>query len=236
MSPDDAKKIAYISPASLHLPPERVSGMFKGFPRTYIVAGGAERILDEIRTLKCRMIRDLNMPGETANIDPTSRRPDGTFPWVVYDEVEDGVHDFLTIHWHQPEVDDTWVRIADWMQFLMLPETLTPAAARSRANSFTDTISDEVSSDSDSDGPATPKSALGLQLFRRPLLQRMFSISGSTTSVSTLSSSPTLIGGEIGASSLKEYEIQPKDTSSSFFNRLYPAIPLPLPVEVQVQA
>jgi len=110
MGLEEGRQNPYISPASLSIKPERLQGMFNNFPRTYIVAGGAERILDEIRTLKDRMIKDLNSEdGEDEDEDETKSR------WVVYDEVEDSVHDFLMFPWHQPEVNDTFRRINHWI-------------------------------------------------------------------------------------------------------------------------
>ena len=64
----------YISPASLH-PLTKAS--FTGFPRTFIQAGGAERLLDSIRTLRDKMVADM---GEDE---------------VTYYEAPDGVHDCL---------------------------------------------------------------------------------------------------------------------------------------------
>ena len=64
----------YISPASLH-PLAKAS--FTGFPRTFIQAGGAERLLDSIRTLRDKMVADM---GEDE---------------VTYYEAPDGVHDCL---------------------------------------------------------------------------------------------------------------------------------------------
>ncbi|KAI5980680.1 hypothetical protein EDD15DRAFT_2346224, partial [Pisolithus albus] len=46
----------YISPASLY---PSVVARFNGFPRTFITAGGAERLLDQIRTLKDKMVADM---------------------------------------------------------------------------------------------------------------------------------------------------------------------------------
>jgi len=86
----------YISPASLH---PSMSISFKGFPKTFIVAGGAEVLLDQIRTLKDRMVKDL---GEK----------------VKYYEAKDSVHDYLVFEWHEPERTNTLLEIAKWVEGL----------------------------------------------------------------------------------------------------------------------
>lgn len=77
--PDAANSNPYLSPASLdrsmNVDGREVS--FKGFPKTFMVVGDAELSLDEVRTLKSKMIQDL---GEG---------------WVGYHESKDAVHDFV---------------------------------------------------------------------------------------------------------------------------------------------
>jgi acetyl esterase/lipase len=85
----------YISPASLH---PSMSVDFKGFPKTFIVAGGAEVLRDQIRTLKDRMLKDL---GEEN---------------LKYYEAEDSMHDYLALTWHEPERTDTYNALAKWIQ------------------------------------------------------------------------------------------------------------------------
>ncbi|KAJ7839810.1 alpha/beta hydrolase fold-domain-containing protein [Mycena olivaceomarginata] len=88
-----AETNTYISPASRHL--DNVS--FAGFPRTFISAGGAEILLDSIRTLNERMSRDL---GEG----------------VRYLEAADSVHDFLLIpKLQEPQRGETLAAIAEWV-------------------------------------------------------------------------------------------------------------------------
>lgn len=84
----------YISPASLH-PAMTVD--FKGFPRTFIVAGGAEVLLDQIRTFRDRMAKDLDDEH------------------LKYLEAEDGIHDYIVFEWHEPERTDTLRQIAKWV-------------------------------------------------------------------------------------------------------------------------
>jgi acetyl esterase/lipase len=85
----------YISPASLH---PSMSISFKNFPKTFVVAGGAEVLRDQIRTLKDRMRKDLG--DENVN----------------YYEATDGIHDYLVFNWHEPERTDTLKEIAKWIQ------------------------------------------------------------------------------------------------------------------------
>ncbi len=92
----------YISPASLH--PSMVID-FKDFPRTFIAAGGAEILLDSIRTLRDRFFKDL---GEGNG----SKEGEGK---VRYYEAPDGVHDYLVFPWYQPERKETLEAIAEWV-------------------------------------------------------------------------------------------------------------------------
>ncbi|KAF8219895.1 endoplasmic reticulum protein [Tricholoma matsutake] len=85
----------YISPASLH-PSMKVN--FRGFPKTFITAGGAEVLLDQIRTFKERMLKDLGKEN------------------VSYYEAKDGVHDYLVFSWHEPETTDTFRELAKWIR------------------------------------------------------------------------------------------------------------------------
>jgi acetyl esterase/lipase len=86
----------YISPASLS-----VTASFTGFPRTFIIAGGAERLYDIIITLKNRMVADMGEGGG-----------DGQ---VTYYEGPDAVHDYIAFAWFDPETTDTLQAIAEWL-------------------------------------------------------------------------------------------------------------------------
>ena len=97
-----AETSPYLSPASLH-PSLHVD--FKKFPRTFIVGGGAEVLIDQIRTLKDRMIKDL---GEGDGVDGSEGK-------VHYHEVPDGIHDYLVFPWHEPERSDTLKKINKWV-------------------------------------------------------------------------------------------------------------------------
>jgi len=92
----------YVSPASLD-PSFEIS--FKGFPRTFIIGGGAELLLDCIRTLKERMIKDL---GEGDGV----KEGDGK---VRYYEAPDAVHDYLCFQWSEPERSQTFQAINAWL-------------------------------------------------------------------------------------------------------------------------
>ena len=84
----------YMSPASLS---PFVQARFNGFPRTLIVAGGAERFLDQIITLRDRMMKDMGEPGQ-----------------VMYHEGADGVHAFI-IYPSQPGRPAALKAIQDWL-------------------------------------------------------------------------------------------------------------------------
>jgi acetyl esterase/lipase len=93
----------YISPASLH--PGLVVD-FKKFPRTFIIAGGAEILYDAIKTYKDRMVADL---GEGNGVKPNEGK-------VRYHEAPDAIHDYLAFPWHEPERTDTLREINEWVK------------------------------------------------------------------------------------------------------------------------
>jgi acetyl esterase/lipase len=95
MGPHGIKAIdtnEYISPASLNIP--HVS--FVGFPRTFIVSGGAETLLDQIRTLRDRMVKDLGSA-------------------VIYYEGQDGIHNYPCFHFFEPLRSNTLGMIGRWI-------------------------------------------------------------------------------------------------------------------------
>ena len=83
----------YISPASVH---PLANARFMGFPRTFIQAGGAERMIDSIRTLRDKMVADM---GDDR---------------VTYYEAPDGVHDYLVFPW-SPAGPSTLKAIQKWI-------------------------------------------------------------------------------------------------------------------------
>lgn len=98
--PEEARKIAYINPSSLELDEEYTATMFEGFPPTYIVYGGAEVLVDEIRTLYERMSKSLGADR------------------VNKDEVPDAIHDFAVLEIWEPEWSQSHKRIASWLSSL----------------------------------------------------------------------------------------------------------------------
>jgi acetyl esterase/lipase len=83
----------YISPASLH---PSVQAHFRGFPRTFIVAGAVEMLLDQIQTLRRKMVSEMG-EGE-----------------VTYFEAPDAVHDYLIFDKH-PHRSATYNAITTWL-------------------------------------------------------------------------------------------------------------------------
>jgi len=93
---DGPKKNPYLSPASIGTDIESTIS-FKGFPETFLVSGGVERLRDSVRTLKQRMVRDLGEGMVTAY------------------EAPDGVHDFLAFTWHEPERTEVLGLLSSWV-------------------------------------------------------------------------------------------------------------------------
>ncbi|KAI0753228.1 alpha/beta-hydrolase [Daedaleopsis nitida] len=91
-----AQTSRYVSPVSLDCKPE--TGLFEGFPETYVVAGGAERLLDDSKALIARMRADRVS--------------------VVEDIPPDAVHDFLVFTWHDPERTEVLKRVSRWIDMM----------------------------------------------------------------------------------------------------------------------
>ncbi|KAF9501579.1 alpha/beta-hydrolase [Pleurotus eryngii] len=81
------------------------TSLFNGFPRTFIVVGGAETLYDQIKTFIDRMVSDLGH-GDGVKDD------EGKVAWY---EAPDAVHDFLIFAWHEPERTDALKAIAAWI-------------------------------------------------------------------------------------------------------------------------
>ena len=94
VGPHDAKTNVYIAPGSQYLE-GKVS--FKGFPRTFMSAGGKERLRDTIRLLRDRFIKDL---GEEN---------------VTYIEPAETVHMYTAFPFMEPERSDTFRQIDEWI-------------------------------------------------------------------------------------------------------------------------
>ncbi|KAJ3572736.1 hypothetical protein NP233_g2894 [Leucocoprinus birnbaumii] len=96
LGPDNlsaASSDPYISPSSLDLP----KPSFKNFPRTLMIAGGAELQYDMMQTLRNRMAEDMGDDLE-------------------YYEVPDAIHDFICMEWYEPERTTSLRKIAEWVR------------------------------------------------------------------------------------------------------------------------
>ncbi|KIJ38888.1 hypothetical protein M422DRAFT_32962 [Sphaerobolus stellatus SS14] len=95
----DAETNPYLSPSSKHV--EGLEGMFKDFPKTYILAGEAERILDDSKILAERMSADNT-----------------EYEWIKLDIAEDEIHDFVAFPWCEPARTQALTRICAWIDVL----------------------------------------------------------------------------------------------------------------------
>ena len=98
MDPEERKHNRYISPASKFATPPNVDGgskLFSGFPRSYIIGGGAEHMFDDVVALAEKMKED--------GVDVTTDFP------------PDAVHAYFVFGWHEPERTETFVRCAAWL-------------------------------------------------------------------------------------------------------------------------
>jgi acetyl esterase/lipase len=86
----------WISPISKH-----VNGVsFRGFPKTFIAAGGLEVLKDQITVLKEKMEGDIGEENVEFYLAPLA------------------VHDFILLHWHEPERTNGFRKIAAWVSTL----------------------------------------------------------------------------------------------------------------------
>lgn len=98
MDPEEIKHNRYISPASKFVVPSNVGGgtkLFSGFPRSYVMGGGAEHFIDDIVALAERM--------KDEGVD------------VVTDFPPDAVHNYPMFDWHEPERTEAFVKCAAWL-------------------------------------------------------------------------------------------------------------------------
>jgi acetyl esterase/lipase len=96
VGPHSPDRNPYLSPGSAD--PEMDSVVsFKGFPRTFICVGSAERLLDQVRVVRDRMVRDL---GEHM---------------ICYEEVPNIVHGFLAVVVYATERLDIYNKIEKWL-------------------------------------------------------------------------------------------------------------------------
>ena len=98
MDPNGLKHNRYVSPASKFVIPP-INGeetkLFSGFPRSYIMGGGAERMFDDIVALAEGMKND--------GVDITTDFP------------PDAVHSYASFSWHEPERTESLVKCAAWL-------------------------------------------------------------------------------------------------------------------------
>jgi len=97
IDPEEMKYNRYLSPASKFVVPPNVgedARLFSGFPRSYIMGGGAESIFDDIVALAERMKED----GVNVTTD---------FP-------PDAVHVYPVFGWHEPERTESLIKCAAW--------------------------------------------------------------------------------------------------------------------------
>lgn len=85
---DDFEKNPWLSPGSAKVPPERLAGWFKGFPKTLVLGGTGECMIDAIRCTAERMRKDM---GDD----------------VQYHEMPDATHDWACLAVFEPEAQVT---------------------------------------------------------------------------------------------------------------------------------
>ncbi len=90
---DDRKTNRYLSPVSPHI--AEAEGLFKGFPKTYVSAGGLELIVDDSTVVAERM--------KTDGVD------------VVLDIEPDVIHDYMSFAWMEPERTAGLKRVGEWL-------------------------------------------------------------------------------------------------------------------------
>ncbi|KAH9928523.1 alpha/beta-hydrolase [Epithele typhae] len=96
MSLEEAARNRYVAAASRLVEPAEGRGLFAGFPRTYLSAGGVEKLLDSSLVVAERM--------EADGVE------------VVLDVEPHAIHDFIMFPWHEPERSSAAKRIAHWIE------------------------------------------------------------------------------------------------------------------------
>ena len=98
MDLDETKYNRYLSPSSkfvVSANAEEDGKVFSGFPRSYILGGGAETMFDDIVALAKRMKDD--------GVDVTTDFP------------PDAVHAYPIFSWHEPERTESLIKCAAWL-------------------------------------------------------------------------------------------------------------------------
>jgi len=97
IDPEETKYNRYLSPTSKFVVPANGGEdgkLFSGFPRSYIMGGGAESIFDDIVALAEKMKND--------GVDVTTDFP------------PDAVHGYPMFSWHEPERTESLIKCAAW--------------------------------------------------------------------------------------------------------------------------
>lgn len=97
LGPEAGLSNRYISPASESPNCKLGKLSYKGFPRTFILGGGVEVLVDQIRSMAMRMMDDMGSEK------------------VEYLEQPLGMHDFLFLTWHEPERTESLKHISKWL-------------------------------------------------------------------------------------------------------------------------
>ena len=95
---EETKYNRYLSPASKLVEPANIdedAKLFSGFPRSYIMGGGAEALFDGIVALTEKMKDD--------GVDVTADFP------------PDAVHAYPAFSWHEPERTESFIKCAAWL-------------------------------------------------------------------------------------------------------------------------
>ena len=95
---EETKYNRYLSPASKFVEPAKIDEdvkLFSGFPRSYIMGGGAEALFDDIVALTEKMKGD--------GVDVTTDFP------------PDAVHAYPIFSWHEPERTESFIKCAAWL-------------------------------------------------------------------------------------------------------------------------
>jgi acetyl esterase/lipase len=95
VGPHSPDRNPYLSPGSADPAMESIV-TFKGFPKTFICVGDSERLLDQVRVVRGRMVRDL---GEEM---------------ICYEEMTDTNHGFLSTAFFQAQRLDVYKKIEKW--------------------------------------------------------------------------------------------------------------------------
>jgi acetyl esterase/lipase len=92
---DEIRTNPWFSPASLEIP--NSSGIFSGFPPTWILAGSLEQSVDPMRTLRDRLVNDIGADK------------------VTYVEYPEGTHNLLAYTWQEPERTEALKELRKWI-------------------------------------------------------------------------------------------------------------------------